>query len=112
MDKNGNESDDKCPGCKLVCRKCQAGYYLKKNNNKCKKIPKNCAQVNTNTGKCTKCKSGFRLKGNACVKNKWLKKTKWLNNCYKQLMIVTLLDFYHSNILISNLINKFKYFYK
>lgn len=71
MDKNGNQSDKNCSGCKLVCKKCQAGYYLKKKNYKCKKIPKNCDQVNTNTGKCTKCKSGFKLKGNACQKNKW-----------------------------------------
>lgn len=84
MDKNGNESNTNCTGCKLVCRSCISGYYLKKNNSKCKKIPKNCAKVNLTTGKCTKCQSGYNLNGNACVKNKWFRTlTKKLTNYYR-----------------------------
>ena len=68
MDKNGNETDKNCPTCKLICRKCEKGYYMKKNKNKCKKIPKNCEEVNTNTGKCKKCKPGYKLKNKTCKK--------------------------------------------
>jgi len=73
VDKNGKESDKNCSGCKKVCKKCPSGYYLNGKNNKCKKIPKNCLKVNTSIGKCSQCKSGYRLRGNACVKNK----NKW-----------------------------------
>jgi hypothetical protein len=69
IDKNGNWSENNCLGCTEVCRKCGIGYYLNKRY-KCKKIPKNCAQVNLNNGKCIKCLQGYELNKNGKCRKK------------------------------------------
>jgi hypothetical protein len=68
IDQNGNDSYKNCSGSIKVCKTCSIGYYLN-NNYKCKQIPKNCAHVNINTGKCIKCLSGCMSNGNDCVNN-------------------------------------------